>query len=156
MLSIDKEGIDVSGLTIFDRKPLRRRDDLVDFRNMIDDFFGNSYWTRMPAVDAFKMDVKETDDKYEIEAELPGVKKEDIKVSMEEGTLYISVEQEEKREEEEKDYVYRERRTRSMARSIHLRDVMNDKIEARLEDGVLHILVPKKEEEQRCKQIEIK
>ncbi|QRN85918.1 Hsp20 family protein [Clostridia bacterium] len=146
----------MSGLTIFNRRPLRRIGDPMYFHNMIDDFLDSNYWAQGTQLEDFKMDVKETNEGYEIEAELPGINREDINVSIEEGILYIAVNHEEKNEEEQKDYVYRERKTSSMARSIHLQDIADVGVEAKLADGILHIKVPKKEKSEKCKQIEIK
>ncbi len=146
----------MTGLTIFNRPPVSRRNDFVDFYNMIDDFFGDSSLSRTARAEAFKMDLKENDDNYTIEAELPGIAKENIKISFDEGTLYIGVEQEASKDEEKGNYIYRERTCSSMARSVHLRDIDIDKIDAKLEEGILTIIVPKLELVEKKKQIEVK
>ena len=68
-----------------------------------------------------------------------------------------SVEREEKIEEESKGYIHRESRFTSMARNIYLTEAYDEKeISARLNDGVLEIIVPKKEQEKNANRIEIK
>jgi len=94
------------------------------------------------------MDVKDFEKEYVIEAEMPGIKKEDINIHYENDHLTVSVHQEEKKEEndEESKYIHRERNTRSFERSIYLEAVNPDQIKAKLEDGILIITAPKKEE----------
>ncbi|NBG89455.1 Hsp20/alpha crystallin family protein [Isachenkonia alkalipeptolytica] len=140
----------------------RRRKDLMntefeDFQNMLDDFFAAD-WTRPRSLmrDTFKIDVKENDSEYTVEAELPGVTKEDVNLSIEEGRLSISVNKEEVKEDKnEQNYIHRERRYTSMQRNVFLRDAAEEGIKAKLEDGVLTVSVPKKAEEVKSKAIEI-
>jgi len=115
-----------------------------DFYNMLDNFFEDN-WNpaRNLMNDTFKLDVQEKDDEYDVEAELPGVKKEEITVEMNESRLMIAIEREEKTEEKEKNYIHKERRTSSMQRQIYLRDAQADGIKAKLDNGVLSIQIPK-------------
>ncbi|MDZ7316023.1 MAG: Hsp20/alpha crystallin family protein [candidate division KSB1 bacterium] len=102
------------------------------------------------------IDVKETNDKVEVFAELPGMRKEDIKVSVRDNVLQISGEK--KREEEEKDANYHriERVYGTFSRTITLpAHVEIGKVEAYFKDGVLRLTLPKAEEE-KPRQIEIK
>ena len=103
---------------------------------------GNGDATLIPAVD-----ILEADDRYLIEADLPGVSKDDLQVEFEKGRLSIQA----KRQREESDDLqdlHRERSaTASFTRSFRLgKDVDADQIEARLRDGVLRLTVPKKEQ----------
>ncbi|HOU10043.1 MAG TPA: Hsp20 family protein [Clostridiales bacterium] len=137
----------MSGLVPFNRK----RSELAnvgfgDFYNMLDDFFADGWPLRRSlGSDTFKLDVKEDEKAYTVTADLPGVKKEELNLSMEEGRLQISVNREEKTEEENKNYVHRERVCCSMQRNIYLADADEGAVKAKLEDGVLTITVPKKE-----------
>lgn len=139
----------------------RNRDNLMninldDFSHMIDDFFtGNSPMQRSLARDTFKIDIQDSDKEYKIEAELPGVKKEEINITIHDGRLNLSVKKEESFEEENKNYIHRERRSSQMARSILLTDAEDEGIQAKLEDGVLTVTVPKKEEKDTSKRIMI-
>lgn len=99
--------------------------------------------TTIPAVN-----IKETADNYEVEVAAPGMTKKDFKVQMEGNTLTISSEKTTEREEKEDvRYNSREFSYQSFSRTFNLQnDVLDtEKIEAKYEDGVLHLLIPKKE-----------
>jgi len=138
-----------------------RRNDLTNvgfdgFYNMLDDFFTDGWpFRRSLAADTFKVDVQEDDSAYYVAAELPGVKKEEIQIAMEEGRLHIAVSHEERVDEEQKNYIHRERRYSSMQRNIYLADADPGNIKAKLEEGVLNITVTKKEKATRSNRIEI-
>ena len=146
-------------LTPFNKKnSLRRTDGIEDFYNVLEKFFTSPLSTSRNLMDqSFKLDVKDEQDKYVVEAELPGIQKEEINLQLDEGRLTISVkrEEEEEEEKEEKDYVHRERRYTSMSRSIYLGDTDNKDISAKLEDGVLCIEIPKDKEKEKTKKIPI-
>ena len=117
-----------------------------DFYHVLDDFFSEAWSPRSLARDTFKIDVQEHDKGYYIEAELPGVEKDEIHLEMMEGRLTIAVNREENREEEEKHFIHRERRRTSMQRSIHLKDARNQDIKAKLDQGILKINIPKEDQ----------
>lgn len=118
--------------------------DFRDFYNMVDDFFNDSWPSRRSiARDSFKIDVQENKNEYLIEAELPGVDREEVNIDMNEGRMTISVQREENINEQNKNYVHKERRFSSMSRSLYLDDAKSDGIKAKLENGVLNINVPK-------------
>jgi HSP20 family protein len=94
----------------------------------------------------FRTDVKEKDDKYIIDAELPGMNKDDITVEMDDNYLTISANNEEYNESEEEGYIRRERRRGSYCRSFYIENVKQDEIEAEYNNGILEISLPKKEE----------
>lgn len=138
------------------RNPLRRTDGFEDFYNLLDDFFTSPLATSRSLMnDSFKLDIKDKDDKYIVEADLPGINKEEIELILNEGRLTISIEREEKEEKEEKDYVHRERRYSSMCRSVYLGDIKDEDVNAKLEDGVLSIEIPKGKEKEKTKKIPI-
>jgi HSP20 family protein len=100
--------------------------------------------TTLPAVN-----VKESDEAFEIEVAAPGMSKDDFKVSLENNILTISSEKEEERKQEEKGrYTRREFSYQSFQRSFTLPELMveGDKISAKYSEGVLSIHLPKKEE----------
>lgn len=136
----------MAGLVPFNRK----RADILStgfdsFQNMLDDFFTDSWpFRRSLMADTFKVDVQDNRTEYLIEAELPGVKKEDISIALNEGRLNISVNKDETVEEKDKNYIHRERRYTSMSRNIMLGDADAANIKAKLDNGVLCITVPKK------------
>ncbi len=120
------------------------RDDFVDFYDIFDDFFKAPF--RSLRHDTFKIDVREEANMYLIEADMPGVKREDIKVAYDDQTLTISVERKEEteaKEDKERNYLHRERTLVSMKRGIHLPNVDPKKIKAKLDEGVLKIVAEK-------------
>ncbi|GKX29756.1 heat-shock protein Hsp20 [Vallitalea longa] len=144
------------GLTPFNTNPIRKSNSLNnDFYDMIDDFFDNSFFPRNLYNDTFKVDVKDADKEYTVEAEMPGINKEDIKLDYNEGRLTISVSNEENVNEEQEHYIHRERKRTSMQRGIFLKDIVPEKITANLKDGVLRVVVPKKEKSQNTFNIEV-
>ena len=105
-----------------------------------------------------RLDVKENDKEYEVNVDLPGMKKEDIKVSCEEDKLVIEGERkEEKKEENEKKNIHvSERHFGSFYRAMSLpKNVDCSKIGATYENGVLRVIVPKNEEECSKKMITV-
>ncbi len=116
-----------------------------NFYNVVDGFFGDSSDAfRSVARDSFKVDVKDEEGAYLVEAEVPGFVKEDIELSLMKGVLTIAVNKVEEETEEKPNYIHRERRTRSMARRLYLGEVDEEKISAKLDNGILSISVPKK------------
>jgi len=112
-----------------------------------DDFFVSNYsdtGTTVPSVN-----IKETDNSYEVEMAAPGIKKEDFKVELDNNVLTISSERTDEREEggEKEKYSRREFSYQSFQRSFSLPTevVDEDKIEAHYRDGMLHLTIPKKE-----------
>jgi HSP20 family protein len=93
-----------------------------------------------------RLDVRETDKAFEIQADLPGVKKEDIKVSVDGPRVTIEGECQQANEQREgEQVVYSERSTRRYQRSFNLPSEVDDAAaEAKLEDGVLKLSLPKK------------
>ena len=103
------------------------------------------FMTSAPAVSAFRTDVLDTGDAFKLEAELPGFKKEDIKIDIENDCLTISAERSADTKEEQKgSYVKRERFYGSFSRSFDVSGINVDAIEAAYTDGVLTVTLPKK------------
>ena len=96
---------------------------------------------------AMKVDVKDEGDRYTLEADMPGVSKDNLKVEVANGTLTISADYDEKKEEKGEDdkYVYRERRCGSMRRSFNVEGIREEDITAEFKDGVLKLTLPKQE-----------
>lgn len=126
------------------------------FPSIFDDFFtkdlfdwGNSNYsssgTTLPAVN-----VKETPENFEVEMAAPGMKKEDFKVELNSNNV-LTISSEHQQENENKDndrYTRKEFSYQSFQRSFQLsREAVDaDKIQAKYENGVLHLTIPKKEE----------
>ena len=114
------------------------------FERMIDDNFffdyDNNNWT--PSVD-----INESNDSFMIKADLPGIKKSDIEVRVEENSLMISAKRDIDKSNTNEKYHYRERRSGTFSRSFKLtKSVKEEKITANFENGVLSIIVPKTED----------
>ena len=141
--------------------PFKRNAGLVntrfpDFYGMLDDFFVYCWPPgKTLSQDTFKIDVQDNENEYVIEAELPGAKKEEVNVEMNDGRLTIFVRREEMVNEEQKNYIHKERRYCSMSRGIYLVDAQSEGIKAKLDNGVLSITVPKQDKTQSKSKVEI-
>ncbi|MBD8923126.1 hypothetical protein EGR52_06845 [bacterium] len=103
-----------------------------------------------------KCDIYEKDNKIVVEMDIPGYKKEDIKVECNKGNIVIRATNTEK-EEENKKYLHRERKVyEKMERSFHFDDIDEDSINAEFKDGILTITVEKIDEDKNKKFIEVK
>lgn len=124
------------------------------FSDIMDEFFNDAVNAHR---DSFvpNIDISETDDQFQISAELPGIKKEDIAINLENSRLSISGERSFKEEEEGKTFHRVETSYGSFNRSFQLPDnVDEDSIEASYKDGFLNISINKSEDKVK-KQIEI-
>lgn len=146
-------------VTPFNRNQIRRREghDFFDFYNLMDDFFNDSFLgVKEAEKGGFKLDIKDQGNAFMVEADLPGIKKEELSLSYENDYLTISVSRNEEKKEEKENYIHRERRTSSMQRSVFMKGIDAEKIEASLEEGVLKMVLPKKTAPETGKKIEIK
>lgn len=121
--------------------------------SVFDDFFrpwnewfdDGGLWGRMLTVPAVNI----TDDKdgFNVSLAVPGMKKDDFNIDVEGNMLTISCEKEQKKEEKEAKFTRKEYNYSSFKRSFTLPEGVNkEKIDARYEDGVLKLMLPKKEE----------
>ena len=100
------------------------------------------------AKNMMKTDVKETDQGYEVAIDLPGFKKDEIKVELENGYLTISATKGTNNDEQDKKgkYIRKERYAGAMQRSFYVGDaVAQEDIKAKFEDGILKLSIPKKD-----------
>jgi HSP20 family protein len=139
----------------------RRREDwspLTRLRDRLDQLFDYPSWEETPFFEGWAptVDIREDKDKLFVEAELPGMKKEDISLSMHENTLVISGERKCEQENKEGDIYRCERYYGKFHRSIGLPFAVDaSKIQAQYRDGVLKVTLPKSEAA-KPKQIEVK
>ena len=96
------------------------------------------------ALASFRTDVTDTGDAFVLDAELPGFKKEDIKIDIENDCLTISAERKVENKDEKDNYIKRERLYGSFSRSFDVSGINVDGIEAAYNDGVLAVTLPKK------------
>lgn len=92
-----------------------------------------------------RVDIKENEKEYIVEADMPGIKKEEINVELNDDRLTIAVERNEEINEEKENYIRKERRSGSFCRSFYVENVLDDQISAKFENGVLSVVLPKKE-----------
>lgn len=120
--------------------------------SVFDDFFkpwsewfeggGGGRTMKVPAVN-----ITEHKDEYLVSMAVPGLKKEDFKIAIDGNMLTISSEKEEKKEEKDENYTRKEYNYSSFSRSFTIPEVINqEKIDARYEDGVLKISLPRREQ----------
>jgi HSP20 family protein len=147
----------MAGLVPFNRNgSVLRPGGMRGIYNMLDDFFSDAWLPRNFVFDTFKIDVKEDEKAYFIDAELPGVKREEINLALNNGQLSIAIQREEKVGDEGENYVHRERRYGSLERSVYLADADPEEIDAKLEDGLLKVVVQKQDKSGGPGKIEIK
>ena len=118
------------------------------FNDFFDDFdiIPRSVFSFGNRNDLMKTDIKENESGFELELDLPGYKKEDVKAQLKDG--YLTVSAETKKEDESKDvnFIRKERYCGSCSRSFYVgENVTEDDIKARFENGILTLNIPKKE-----------
>jgi HSP20 family protein len=125
--------------------------------NWLDDFFGSDVLMNRTRESWYPaVDIEENDNEYIVSLELPGMQKDDVKISFHDDILSISGEKRTESEKENGNYHYFERRFGKFERSFRINsDIIGDKIDANMKDGVLKINLPKAEIS-KPKQIEVK
>ena len=124
--------------------------------NLFDDFFNDNFgmfpvWNeRSPmygkrAKNLMKTDVRETEDTYELDIDLPGFKKDEVTVDLKDGCLTISAAKGLNKDEQDKKgrYIRQERYAGACSRSFYVGDVEPKDVSAKFEDGILRISMPK-------------
>ena len=134
---------------------LRERNYDGDLFDAFSDSFFNNLFYGENQKNIMKTDIIETKDEYEFRVELPGVKKEEVKIELNDGNMFVSYEK--KNEEDKKDnYVIRERIVTRASRSYYLgRGYKEEDIKAKFVDGILYINVPKEVKKQEKKYITV-
>jgi HSP20 family protein len=125
----------------FNQPTLKTLDSFLD--NLLNDLpVSNHSSMNFPAVN-----ISETNDNYELEFNVPGRKKEDFKITVDKNILTVSFERKEENKDENKQFIKREFVTQSFKRSFTLDEKINaDDINAKYENGILYLTLPKKEE----------
>lgn len=127
-------------------------------KNMFDDFFGFPFYDDKDfrkmekklyghrEKNLMKTDVKENGNGYELEMDLPGFKKEEVKVSLENGYLTVSAAKESGDENESGKYIRRERYSGTCQRSFYIgEDIRQEDIKGEFKHGILKLSIPKQE-----------
>ena len=123
--------------------------------NLFDDFFGEPFQMMVPQghnplygkheKNLMKTDVRETENTYELDIDLPGFKKDEVNVELKEGYLTITASKGLDKDEQDKDgrYIRQERYVGQCSRSFYIGDVRPENVAAKYEDGILHLTFPK-------------
>ena len=127
--------------------------------NLFDDFMDDFSFPTFPNVDKelygkhaknlMKTDVKETENAYEIDIDLPGFKKDEIQIELKDGYLTVSAEKGLDKDEEDKKgkYIRKERYAGALSRTFYLgEEIREEEIKAKFENGILSVSIPKEEE----------
>ncbi len=146
-------------------KPVKKNNGkplLYGFRNLLDDFWGADKffehdWLHAPHRYSPAVNIKDGEDRFDIEVAVPGMDKDDFQVEVENGILSISVEKEESGETKEDDYTRREFSYHRFRRTFSLPDHVDpDSVEAKYNNGILKLSVRKRAiEKATAKTIEI-
>ena len=146
-----------------DRRDLEVRNNREHY-DLFDPFFDDFF--RFPPMHrefrelerVMKTDVKENDKNYELEVELPGFKKEDVSIDIDNGYLTITASKNSNVSEKDNNgnFVRKERHMGKCTRSFYVGNIDENLVEAKLENGVLNIIVPKENPTPKQKRIEIK
>ncbi len=123
--------------------------------NLFDEFFGNAFDDYMKdtqralygkhSKNLMKTDVKETEESYEVDIDLPGFQKDEVSLDLKNGYLTVSAAKGLDKDEEDKKgrYIRQERYAGSCSRSFYVGDIRPEDIKAKYEAGVLRLSVPK-------------
>lgn len=123
-------------------------------RTLMDDFFDNfttaAFYrpSRIGSAPAMKADVQDLDNRYEIDLELPGFKKEDLHAELKDGYLTIKAVHEDTKDEKDENgrYIRQERYTGHYQRSFYVgKEITQEDVHAAFENGILKLTIPKKE-----------
>ncbi|WP_420580157.1 Hsp20/alpha crystallin family protein [Reichenbachiella sp.] len=128
--------------------------------NLFDDLFNDRFFNNDVTVGKSftpQVDISETEKAFELSFAIPGIKKNEVSIDLNEGQLIVSGERKFEEKKEEKNFHSVETRYGSFSRSFHLPDNIDaNKVEAKYEDGLLNITIPKDEQKIQKKTIAIK
>lgn len=125
--------------------PFGRNHGLANFFDDFDrHFFGDLTHSTLPA---FRTDIRDTGEQFVLDADLPGFKREDIKLDLQGDILTITAQHQDKNEEKDENgnYICRERTSSSYSRSFNVSGIRGADITAAYQDGVLQLTLPKQE-----------
>ena len=111
-------------------------------------FFEEGFGGMLRADRAMKVDVRDEGDRFVLEADMPGVSKDHVRVEIQDGVLTIAAQYDDETENKDEagKYVYRERRSGSVSRAFNVEGIREADISAAFKDGVLSLTLPKEAE----------
>lgn len=129
--------------------PFRTNNDLQEagdsFENFVNNFFNDDFAPVFHGKNDLRADIKESKDNYTVKVDLPGVKKEDIVIDFKNNNLVISAKRNEEKNENEENYIRKERSYGEFSRSFYVENIEEENIKAKFNDGELEITLPKKD-----------
>ncbi len=141
------------GLTPYSRKNngITSRGDVWDVsRSLFEDFFNDPFFRgAFPATAGIRADIRENEKEYVVDIEMPGVKKEDIKLDLRDDVLTVSIDRKEEVNEDKENYIRRERRYGSLSRSFYVENIRAENVKAKYTDGILTVTLPKETDTKR-------
>lgn len=134
-------------MMMYSMMPFGRSNGLSNFFDNFDRHFFSGL-TR-PDLSTFRTDIREDDDRFVLDADLPGFDREDIHLELQGDVLTITAKHEEHKEEQEQEgkYLCRERSTASYSRSFNVSGIRTEDISATYQNGVLSLTLPKQAEQ---------
>lgn len=129
----------------------------TSFRNFVDRFFNDEFVGGSVPTFSPKVDIAETEKDYEIQLHVPGMKKEEISIDLNDDQITISGERKFENENKDKNFHSVESYYGTFNRTFYLPEVVNrDKVDATYKDGILTVTLPKDEKRVAKKQIAVK
>ena len=126
------------------------------FSPLFDNFFDSEFFDTQSNGNVPSANIKEREDRFEVELAIPGFDKKDVKIELNDGLLTISSEKTSEDEEKDTHFSRREFQYAAFTRSFRLPDNVNvDDIQAKFNNGVLEVHIPKAKELKKSKSIEI-
>ena len=110
------------------------------FGNLFDDFLDLKKHNTL-----MKSDIYEAEGNYVIEVDIPGFKKDEVKIDYDSGYITITARKEDEHDEEDKNYIKRERHYGELTRSYYIGDIDEKDIKAKFDNGILKLSFPKEE-----------
>jgi HSP20 family protein len=139
----------------------RRNPQFNDMYHLMNSFFNDEFFgpnridSMMSTSQEFGFDIQETENEYILEADVPGVSREEISIEYKDNYMTIEVSSKKESEETKDKYIRRERSQKMYRRSFSLENIVADHITAKLENGVLTINAPKAEKSDSVVKIEV-
>lgn len=125
--------------------PFKMNNDISNTEDEINRLFGSFFGDENDMKNSLKVDIKETKDSYILDADFPGMKKEDINIQYNQNYLTISAKRESKEEEKKENYIRKERNYGEVSRSFYVGNIDKTLVKAKYENGVLEVTLPKEQ-----------
>ena len=144
---------------MFGLVPFKMNKDLNNSNTMFNDLFGDFFNDNLNMNTAIKADIRETKEAYILEADLPGMRKEDINLEYNQNYLTIHAHKNETKEDKKENYIRKERHYGEVSRSFYVGDgIKEEDIKANFKNGILQLTFPKevaRKEDEETKYITI-